>query len=200
MMQREEKIRKLISVVEGLVKKNVVERKVAVDNFFEKYMDRFATAPASSKLEYHEAYPGGLIEHSLIVYKYLKKIIGSICPEKYSEETLLICALFHDVGKIGDSKEDNYIPETSDWHRNNLGRMYQINNKCLPMHHSRRTMFILQDIGLQLSEEEFQAILYHDGQGLEANSDVRMKEYDLTLLLSFADRWSVQYSVNKNKE
>jgi hypothetical protein len=67
-------------------------------------------------------------------------------------------------------------------------------------HHARLSLFILQDCGFQLSEEEFQAILYHDGQNLIENQDVKMKEFDLTVLLHFADRWSVQESVDKRKE
>jgi hypothetical protein len=42
-----------------------------------------------------------------------------------------------------------------------------------------------------LSDEEAQAILYHDGLYIEANSEVAHRECLLLLLLQFADNWQV---------
>lgn len=167
----------------------------AFEQFFEKYGDRYFSCPASSKLEYHEAWVGGLAEHSLNVTSYLLKLVNLLASNKYTKEQIVMVGMMHDVGKIGDSKNDYYIPETSEWHRNKLGKMYTINKKSMGGHHSRNSLFILQDCGFVLTEEEFQAILYHDGQGLEINKDIRMKETSLVILTSFADRWSIQYVI-----
>jgi len=43
---------------------------------------------------------------------------------------------------------------------------------------------------LPLSEEEIQAIMYHDGQYVEDNRSVAARECPLTLLLQYADNWS----------
>jgi len=41
-----------------------------------------------------------------------------------------------------------------------------------------------------LTEEEVQAIAYHDGQYVEDNRSVATHEEKLTLLLQYADSWS----------
>ncbi len=43
---------------------------------------------------------------------------------------------------------------------------------------------------LSLSEEEAQAIIYHDGQYVDDNASVAHREEPLTLLLQYADTWS----------
>jgi hypothetical protein len=63
----------------------------------------FFEAPASTR--YHLAYPGGLLEHSLNVYRCLKDYLSresvrnayQLIP---SEETIAIVALLHDLCKI----------------------------------------------------------------------------------------------------
>jgi hypothetical protein len=42
---------------------------------------------------------------------------------------------------------------------------------------------------INLSEEEAQAIVYHDGQYVEDNRSVAKNEVPLTLLLQYADNW-----------
>ena len=65
----------------------------------------FFRAPASR--QYHLAVAGGLCQHSLNVYKRLKKLLqneyGDSCP--YSEETVAIVALLHDLCKADMYKE-----------------------------------------------------------------------------------------------
>ena len=43
---------------------------------------------------------------------------------------------------------------------------------------------------IKLSEEEVQAIVYHNGQYVDDNASVARKEEPLTLLLQYADTWS----------
>ena len=43
---------------------------------------------------------------------------------------------------------------------------------------------------IPLTEEEAQAIVYHDGQYVEDNRSVATHEEKLTLLLQYADNWS----------
>ena len=43
---------------------------------------------------------------------------------------------------------------------------------------------------IKLSQEEVQAIVYHDGQYVEDNRSVATKEGPLTLLLQYADSWA----------
>lgn len=58
----------------------------------------FYVAPASSK--YHGNYEGGLVEHSLNVFDELLKLANVYALNKYSNETLLVVSLFHDLCKV----------------------------------------------------------------------------------------------------
>src|SRR3990167_4580404 len=86
--------------------------------------DEYFIAPGSSKLEFHDCFPGGLCHHSLNVFKNLRKLVDALAPGKYTPETLLFVALFHALGKVGDGSEPYYVPEESQWHRDKLGKMY----------------------------------------------------------------------------
>lgn len=63
----------------------------------------FFTAPASSR--FHGNVEGGLVAHSVFVYERLKNILkneyGDNYTEKFSEETIAIVSLLHDLCKIG---------------------------------------------------------------------------------------------------
>ncbi len=52
-----------------------------------------------------------------------------------------------------------------------------------------RSLYLAQR-HLTLSEEEVQAIVYHDGQYVEDNRSCARREKPLTLLLQYADSWS----------
>lgn len=58
----------------------------------------FFTAPASTR--FHGSYPGGLLQHSLNVYDELKRVLEAYPEIECSEESAIICALFHDFCKI----------------------------------------------------------------------------------------------------
>lgn len=58
----------------------------------------FYTAPASTK--FHNNCEGGLLDHSLNVYKNLKSLIKNKGYEDMiSEESIIICGLLHDLSK-----------------------------------------------------------------------------------------------------
>lgn len=58
----------------------------------------FFDAPAST--QYHCSFPGGLCLHSLNVYKAIKSLASEFCEGKYSNDSLIIVGLLHDLGKI----------------------------------------------------------------------------------------------------
>ena len=57
----------------------------------------FFIAPASSK--FHASYQGGLVEHSINVYLCLERLLKNYPDLNISEESVAICALFHDICK-----------------------------------------------------------------------------------------------------
>lgn len=119
--------------------------------------ERLAAAPASTRLEFVGAYPGGLVEYSLNVLK-LAKDLNKVFKANVPSDSLIITCLFHDLGKIGNQEIDHYIEQTSDWHREKLGMMYEVNPDLPKMHPTQRSLWWLNNANCPLSENEINAI------------------------------------------
>lgn len=59
----------------------------------------FYTAPASTR--YHASYEGGLVEHELNVLNIMTELANEYVPGKYSQASLTVVALCHDLFRIG---------------------------------------------------------------------------------------------------
>lgn len=83
-----------------------------------------------------------------------------------------------------------YLPNENEWMEKNRGILYKINPDAVVMGLALRSIFLVsQDI--QLSEAEAQVITYHDGQYIDDNQIIAHKEEPLTLLVNWADYWTV---------
>lgn len=184
----------------GIISIKIIDKKLQTKilKMLEFLGDRFYDCPASSKLSFHNAFPGGLICHSLNVTDCLIKLAKTFYPEKYNIDRLYLIGLFHDVGKVGSVNEDvsYYIENDSQWHIKNRGEVYKINDKLIHIPHAVKSAIMLAKFGINLNDEELQAILAHDGLGLDDNQTYKMREYPLALLLSFADRLATQLEKN----
>ena len=149
--------------------------------------ERLFFAPASNNLKYHNCFRGGLVEHSLRVYKNLRKAMNAHMPHEDYQDSIKLVALFHDLGKVGSFDEDYFIPQTNEWRRENLGEYYTHNDKLLFMDTAHRSLRWLSHYGVPMTDEEYQAILIHDGQYIEANKRYAHKECMFALLLHQAD-------------
>ena len=85
------------------LKSKVVERKKYFDDFitFLEKQTTWLTAPAS--VRYHLSVEKGLLQHSVGVTQTLIKIKNLLAP-MLSDESCVIVALFHDVGKATTKK------------------------------------------------------------------------------------------------
>jgi len=165
-----------------------IENKKLRDNclkMMEVIGDRFFEAPASAKLTYHNCFVGGLAEHSLRVYKNLSKLCKSFQPN-ISNDSIIVVSLFHDLGKIGSLDEDYYVPQESNWHRDR-GEHYVHNPKLEYLAVSQRTVRLLSQFDIPLSESEYKAILICDGQYIQENKSYAHKEGWIGLLAHQAD-------------
>ena len=170
------------------LKEKVIKRKKQFDafiNMLEKETS-WLTSPASTK--YHLDKEGGLLEHSVGVTETLLRLRELLTPE-ISEESCIIVGLFHDVGKIGMPGKPRYLKNDNEWEVKNRGMTYKINPKEVYMNLAARSLYLISQY-IPLSDSEAQAILYHDGQYIEANREVAHKETPLTLLIHFADSWT----------
>ena len=141
-----------------------------VINWLENNSD-FFIAPASAS--YHGSFPGGLLAHSLNVYKAALKIRENMrelaLPEKnidsITDDSVIISTLLHDV-----CKTNFYTPKKKMWKDEsreypNQWRAYQsyeIVDK-FPLGHGEKSVIMLLSLGLSLSGPEICAIRWHMG-------------------------------------
>lgn len=174
------------------LKYKVVNRReefLSLMNFVEKET-AYLTAPASTK--YHLCREGGLLEHSVNVAETLLKLKETLAPE-ISDESCVIVALLHDLGKAGVPNKPQYIKVEPSDKQKQLGMTpfppYKFNSDLIYLSVPVRSLYLIGG-RIHLTEEEVQAIIYHDGQYVEDNRSVAMHEEKLTLLLQHADIWS----------
>ena len=121
----------------------------------------FFTAPASTR--YHGAHEGGLVEHSLNVYDCLKDMVGRLNERygiEYSDESVAIAALLHDVCKVNFYKTSyrNVKDETGRWQ----SVPYYTIEDTLPYGHGEKSAYIVSAY-MRLTRDEAFAIRYHMG-------------------------------------
>lgn len=121
--------------------------------------EEFIKAPASTLTKLHNAFEGGLIDHILRVMKhaYLINKNNLIDKLKVDESSLFKIVLLHSIGKA-----KLYVPETSDWHRNNQGKMYNFNEDLTSIKVGERSAYYALSNGVELSEEEYTSIVNFD--------------------------------------
>ena len=150
----------------------------------------YLTAPASIK--YHLCRERGLLEHSVNVAETMLKLRNAIAPE-LSVESCVIVALLHDLGKAGMPRNPQYLKNEPTERQKQYGYPasvpYRFNNDLTYLSVPIRSIYLILPY-MPLTENEVQAIVYHDGQYVEDNRSVAAKETPLTLLLQYADNWS----------
>jgi hypothetical protein len=165
----------------------VIKRKAEVDRFvqFLETETSWLTSPASTR--FHLAEEQGLLRHSVGVCETLLKIKPAFAPT-VPDESCAIVGLFHDAGKVGYPRNPLYVPN-----RNKAeiekGIPYMYNPRVTKMGLAVRSLYLIAQY-IPLTEEEAQAITYHDGQYVEENKVVAHYEKPLTLLVHFADMWT----------
>lgn len=118
----------------------------------------FYTAPASTGN--HGAIIGGLLCHSLQVYKYLKNFLKPF-SDQISDDSMVICALLHDLCKANFYKKqirNVKIPGEKRWEEQ---ESFGIEDQ-LPLGHGEKSMYIVMRF-ISLSEDEAMAIRWHMG-------------------------------------
>lgn len=144
------------------------DRQQKMLDFYNEYQDRLMLMPAAHKKEYHNAFPGGYVEHvNRVVRCALKQ--AELWKEEgcdmttFTTEELVFSAINHDLGKMGDSEHESYVPQTDKWRKDKLGEDYMF-NKSLPFSSvPDRGLFMLQSHGIQYTFNEMVAIQTHDG-------------------------------------
>ena len=139
-----------------------------IDNMIESLGQRIVMCPASTRSDQYGAYPGGLVEHSLNVASFLRKS-NEAFDHGIDTNSIMKVALLHDIGKIGDTENDLFVEQDSDWHREKLNQNYKYNENISKMSVSHRTLFLLQSFGVTLTRDEWVAIQLSQGSHFEEN-------------------------------
>lgn len=151
----------------------------------------FLEAPCSTR--YHLAHEGGLLEHSVNVLHVAEKmsasLIGTKNLTKELKDSIAICALLHDIGKIGDFGKANYIPKVLKSGKVSETEPYETNKDLLYIDHEIRSIKIAS-LFIDLTEEEEHAILYHNGLYGNLKYAISNKETELYMIIHWADMWA----------
>ena len=147
--------------------------------FYEQYAERIMLMPASHKKEYHNAFPGGYVDHILRVVQCALKLNKvwvdmGVDTSTYTVEELVFSALNHDLGKMGDEQNESYIPQTDQWRKEKLGEDYKFNDRLEYMSVPDRGLHLLMSHGVTFSRNEMLAIKLHDGLYDDANKPYLM--------------------------
>lgn len=172
-MLNAEQIQKNYEKHVNIINHYIGDRKDSIISMLNHMEDNYVMAPASGRTWYHNAFPGGYVDHVNRVVQYAieqhrlyEKMGGTV---DYTEEELVFAALFHDLGKLGDGDRPNYIPQTDKWRRDKLSEEYTYNGDLDFMLIPDRSLFILQKFGIKVSQKEFLGIRLHDGVFDKAN-------------------------------
>lgn len=158
----------------------------------------FFTAPASSV--FHLNGPGGLLTHSLNVYKEamaIREKQAELCPEVMElipADSVAIAALLHDVCKADIYKEavKSRKLEDGSWEKY---AGYDVDYSSFPLGHGEKSVIQLLRWGLEMTDAEICAIRWHMGpwdlafQSPESKSNISTAkgQYPLISLITAAD-------------
>ena len=162
----------------------------------------FFTAPASAR--FHSSYEGGLVDHSVNVYDCLTSYLNSprtvdIIGTKYSDESIAIVSLLHDLCKIDVYKKGfrNVKDEKGTWQRVDT---FEYDDR-MPYGHGEKSVYIISGY-MRLTREEAFAIRYHMGYSSTEdprNVSAAFEMFPLAFALSTADSEATYFVETKDK-
>ena len=151
----------------------------------------FFDSPASTR--YHNAVEGGLCDHSVKTYKRLLFNVqcefGDDYEKNYSNESIAICALLHDLCKIDYYKKDyRNVKENGQW----VKKEVFVKDEVLPYGHGEKSVYIVHSF-IKLTREEAIAINWHMGgfdsrvKGGDGSISEAYAKFPLAILLHVSD-------------
>lgn len=151
----------------------------------------FFRAPASTK--YHSGYEGGLCLHSLNVLNNLLMLVENTgLKDVISRESIIICALFHDLSKANFYTQyaRNVKNEFGEWQKVLDYKVRDAKDRFLCHSHSVNSYYLLQQF-IRLTDEEACAIMNHHAAFDDSVDKTELSciynRYSLAVLLHSAD-------------
>ena len=156
---------------------------------FDHFNDRMGNAPASGRPNYHNCFRGGWLDHTLRVIETSLQMKNQFIKlgvrVENSDSEVVLAAMFHDLGKLGDLNESYYLTQTDEWRRNKLNEWYTYNDKLEPMSVTDRSLWLLQHFNINVSTEVWKAIKMSDGMFDKGNEDYYRRSSDSRNILHY---------------
>lgn len=150
--------------------------------------DEFYTSPASTTLTMVGCYPGGLLNHIIKACKYAIKV-NELLPEgvKQQPSSIVKATFLSQIGKV-------YMFCLSENEaQKKRGQMYDFCDDVIRLRVGERSIYYATKYGVQLTQEEFQAIL-----NLDKDEDDKMAKYFSTPLTSVI-KWGFELAIMEEK-
>lgn len=156
-------------------------------NAFLKDLEDNGFYEAWASTTFHCNYTGGLVEHTLNVIEYALKL-KSIFGSKVSNESIVLCACGHDVGKAYGYYVDNLLKSG----KTSGSKPKKINPKLMIKSHAMRSLNIMSKF-FNLTESEKVCILSHDGWYENTNREYMLALDELLYIVHSADLYVARF-------
>lgn len=145
---------------------------IQVSNLVNKLGVELISAPYTTTNKFYGAFEGGFIDQSLRIGKYMYQS-NKMLPEgmRVSQRSIMLVSLLHAVASVISFK-----PNPSQWHVEKLGQIYVFNEDLVSMTFGERSVKMIIDAGIELTDEEYQAILNYNKE-----DDKQAKSFSSTL-------------------
>lgn len=150
--------------------------------------DDLFTSPASTTLTMVGCYPGGLLNNTIKACKYAIKI-NDVLPENVKQPiaSIVRATFLSQIGKVF-----MFCPTENEW-QHKQGKMYDFCDDVIRLRVGERSIYYATKYGVELSEEEFQAIL-----NLDKDDDDKMAKYFSSPLTSII-KWGFEFAIMEEK-
>lgn len=175
---------------------NRQDRTFSLMGMYHDLEELLISAPASSRVYFHNAYPGGYLDHVLNVIDASERVekiyreMGGLID--YTLQERVFAAMHHDLGKLGEVGEPYYIPLDDEKSQNN-GVYYKRNKSGQMMSGYDRVLYLFNLYGISFTKNELLAIKMADGlfsdeaKSLFMNNDVFPHTTSLPYIIHWAD-------------
>lgn len=165
-------------------------KRKGINNLLE-YMEQngFYEAPASTR--FHGSEAGALARHSYNVLLYAEELADawlSIGDSGALHDSIIICSLLHDLGKIGQFNKPYYVDNILKSGQSKT-QPYKVNPELTTLPHEVVSVIEASRF-IKLTEQEQFAIAYHNGLYTDIGRyALQGKETPLQMIIHFADLW-----------
>ena len=131
----------------------------------------------------------------LKVAAQLRQTYGQM--EGITSGSLILVSLFHDIGKVGTDSKEYYVDNTSDWHRDKLGILYNVADRFTHLPASQLSLHTLSQQRVEIDLDEWYSISMVGNKSLREDAPTSGTEPWLNVILSQAVKSACLLGKNK---